>query len=83
MRRGSITHALVRKHHMFCLFDACDRLHVGVHQFVGNVYDARRPEDIPVGVEGGGAGEAGGIGEGEGGFEAVAGDDGKDVAGAI
>lgn len=81
--RGTIALPFLGEYHMLGLLDTRDGLHVGVHQLACHVHDAGGAEDVPIGVEGSGAGEAGGIGEGEGRFEAAAGDDGDDAAGVV
>lgn len=83
MRSGTIPLTLFCENHMLRLFDTRYRLHVDVDEFARGVYDARGTENVPVGVEGSGAGEAGRIGEGEGGFEAGAGDYGEETAGVV
>lgn len=83
MCRDTVPGALIRKYHVLRLLDTRDRPDVAVHPLVGDVHDARRAEDVPVGVESRSTGEAGWVIEGERGFEAGAGEDGEDFAGAV
>lgn len=83
MRSDTVSCATIDKHHILGLLDAGHRLHIAVHTLVGHVYDARGAEDVPVGVECGGAGVAGGVVECERGFEAGAREDGEDFTGAV
>lgn len=56
---------------------ACDRADLAKDARIGDVHDARRPNDIPVGINGSDAGEFSRVLQGEGGFETIAGDDGE------
>lgn len=83
--RSTVTHliAFIRNQHIGKLHNSGHGAHIAKYPLAANVDNARGAENRPVCGEGGGTGKTGWVRECVGGFEAVAGEDGLYLAGAV